>query len=216
MSKMIPVSTMEKYLKNIEHIHTEDVTRIVIQEKPAISIEIKFRLAIHEMIALVRSVVNSCFDKDTNEYMPEAKDFAIKLNVIEYFTNIKLPSVSNDTKDANEIIKQYDYVNAIWTAHGPQIVENIDAGQYDAIIEAIEERINYRIESDTNYLRRFIEKLSASISAISEQFGDVFSGLTKDDIESFVAAISNNGKYDEERLAKVAETWAKNRKAEET
>lgn len=143
---------------------------------------------------IVSRVAESCFS-EKGEYLPEMKDFALRLFTILGYTNINLPAAYElNTESINDIYKII-YLSGLYEL----ILENINWPQFDEIKRSIDERITYLIRVNLNDLKSEIDKAVSGISEISDSLEDVFNNISIEDIEKIASAIDGN-KIDESKL----------------
>lgn len=152
-----------------------------------LKLEIKHYLTIEEVREFVNIVVGCCFD-DEGAYTPEYKEFAIASAAVEMYTNVTLPTKA---KKIDEILEGTDLFDLI--------CKNIDIVQFDAIVKAADDKIRYLRESNIKMIEDRANRLIAAFNDILAQFGEVFGGISKEDIDNLAHALSENG-IDEQKL----------------
>ena len=153
-----------------------------------LEITVKPRLPLDAMMRFVDSVVKTCFDDD-GEYHPELKDFSIKYNIINQYTNIDMPDTS---MDKYMIISSCGLVESI--------VENIrDAKQLGRMVDAIDEKIDALVQSNISAVTRQINDLYSNIQNLTSQLESVFGNVSDEDMVNLFGALINGG-IDEEKL----------------
>lgn len=96
--------------------HNNDINTLEYNDQ---IIEVKTYLPIQEKLLLIQNIINSSIEEEGNFYNPGKVDLFLTLNIIEYYTNIKLtPKQKNET-----FCETYDLL--------------ISNGLFDKIIEAI-------------------------------------------------------------------------------
>lgn len=180
--KKISVNALEKCVK--EAVGEPIVTK----EWRGININIKTRLGLVEMMTFVDGVAKTCFTDNDARYTPEVRDFAIRCSVLEMYANFTLP---------NNVEKRYEL------AYGcdayKTIMESIDMSQFDAMLRAIDDKVEHLAEANIEAVTRQVNELYASLSALEERLSTVFQGIDKETITQLVGAMTD-GKLDEERL----------------
>lgn len=83
-------------------------------------------LSFMEVTQFVGSVMDSCFFKEGNMFVPEMADFAIRANVVLRYTNADLP---HDIEDQYRLLYGTDFFN--------EIVGVINGDQYQEITDTI-------------------------------------------------------------------------------
>lgn len=101
----------------------------------AVKIPVKTRLSISERAMMVNDIVSMVFiaDSDGTKYYPAFKKFAIEYNIVNYFTEVLLPTDSNE---ANAFLEQSALASRIIRALPEEYINNI--------IDEADEAIEYR------------------------------------------------------------------------
>lgn len=112
--------------------------------------EIKHRLTVEETLKLVSRVCRGVIPQEGDVYLPELKDFYLRLAVLENYTNISLP----EEHEGWELVYGTP-IFAMITGHtqrpvlfdGYEYDDNqvIDVEQYEHIVQAIDEKINFHV-----------------------------------------------------------------------
>lgn len=156
-----------------------------------LTLHIKARLSLTEMASLVRGVVTACFASDTNEYLPEVRDFATRGAVLETYTNLTLP---------DNLEEWYDMV------YGSDIFEvicrYIDYEQYESMLDAINKKIANIAQSNVEALNKQMEELVAGFNELEDKLSQTFSGVDNATIRNIASAVSN-GSFDENKLVQA-------------
>lgn len=169
--KKISVNELEKAAGNIHDVW-HDV------EWNGISFKVKHSLSLEEMMLFVHMAVEMCFG-DGDEYRPELDDFAIRLNVIDRYTNLRLPE---NTEKKYEILISTDLVDVI--------TQNINRDQFDNILESFNKRIRDRVQTRNNTLRERTDELIHSIESAVNTFGDIFRDVDSEKMNAIVSALA--------------------------
>lgn len=187
--KKLSINKMENY---IEENYTNECEVEWYGEK----IVIKKFVGLSDVVEIVTNVANTCFYSSDSSYHPEVKDFATKSFILEKYTNINLPS--NMDKRYDVIYKSgiYDFV-----------IEYIDTKQLEEIIDAIEEKIIYISDLNTEAVHKQINEAYAGIMNIYNQMANLFDGISSDDIKNMASSIIGT-KLDE---GKLVEAYMKNK-----
>lgn len=169
-AKKISVSEFERISKEIERIET-----VAWHGNELI---IKKILSLSEAMSFVQNVVDSCFDNGV--YRPELKEFAIKLNMINSYSNLSLPS---------NFERSYEY---IYTTDICQTIKIVILGrQYDDLIKAIDEKISSLVAANTSAIHKQASDIIASLDSISSSIGSLFENLSSEDMTTALKAIPN-------------------------
>lgn len=114
-------------------------------------IEVKHRLNANEVATLVDSVCDGVVDSETGLFRSELKDYYLRRAVLSVYTNLAMPEGTN----------AWDYlygtpIFAMVTGHDKRPVtfngidyednEVIDTEQYEQILLAIDQKINYALQ----------------------------------------------------------------------
>ena len=182
-NEMISISAMDKIIKDT----VEESVEVDFHGQQLV---IKKFLPFSEMIGFVNEVVEGCFSED-GEYLPEIKSFLAEINLISYYSNVRLP---DDTKH------KYDIINK--TSIVPVIQQAIDQDQYRTIMRSIDEKINHRVYTNEQLFNNRLEQAITTINTIVNSVKESFDGITPEDLKNIVGAISENG-VDEEKIVKA-------------
>ncbi len=155
-----------------------------------ITINIDRTLDLHDMIAFEKYVVSSCFDDDTNEYMPEIKDFATRCAIYEFYTDVDLPG---DTEEAYKFV--YSTGDIL-----DSIMNSINRSQFNSIMESIDEKIRSIVEANISVAHEQIDEAFNLIKSMQKQFEDILGNYDKGALDALVSAVVD-GKIDETKLA---------------
>lgn len=189
--KKISINAWEQVMKNTyTHAYAVDWN--------GVEVTIINTLSMKEMLAFVDNVVRSCFTQDTITYIPEVKDFAIKSNLVEMYTNVSLPSNLSTRYD---LIYRTDLVEVI--------LKNINIAQYSEMFSAIEDKIANIAQANIEATHRQMNELYAAFDNMQKQIAEMFAGIGADDMTKLMSAITNSA-LDERKLVEAyAEHQAK-------
>lgn len=154
-------------------------------------IKIKPNLSLREMAYMVDRVVDICFDEDSGVYIPEIKDYAIRVLTIELYSNVALP---DDKEEKYEAV----YNGGLFE----KIKEYINASQYLDILNVIDKKIDILVETNVNSLTIQINELISKFTEIEKGLGIMFEGVTPEEISGFVKSMSGV-KVDEDKIIKA-------------
>lgn len=185
-TKRISINALEKAISEAEK------PTPIVKSWRDVDIIIKPSLGLHEMLSFVDTVVKMCFTYTDGTYMPELKDFGIKSCLIDFYTNLSLPS---------NVEKKYDYIENCKEVI-QFILETIDLEQYDSMMIGIDKKIEHIAQSNIGALSARMNELYNSFSNIEKQFNDTLGGVTKKDVDTIIGAVSKYG-IDEQKLVKA-------------
>lgn len=183
MSKEVNMVTVDA----IEDVMKSEFANAEIVQWHGIDVEIKKSIDLHLAYEFVNQVVNSCFDEDDGGYIPEIKDFAIRACTVEKYTNITLPENVEKLYDLMYMTDIYDLVR-----------DKINRKQLNALVRAVDDKIEYRTDSGIMVIR----KAADDVRALTKQFANLFGGVTPDDVQAITKAVID-GRLDEEKLVKA-------------
>lgn len=182
MSKKISVSALEKAAA------ANSFDKTVSCEWGGIQIEVKKILSLEEMLAFIDNVTAACFSDDGTVYAPEMTDFALKVAIVELYTNITLPK---DIRKKYDILYNTNLVSAI--------VACVNKDQIDSIVTAIDARISHAADANVEAINRQAKLIMDSFDALQKKLDKLFDGVETGDIKNITEAISN-GRFDEEKM----------------
>lgn len=144
-------------------------------------------ISLEEVKSFVDGVVELCFGDD-GEYLPENKDFAIRLETIKKYADINIP-VNKD--------KQYSvcYADGLVAA----IICNVDCEQYSAILEAVDAKLDNIADAHTQYLYSSIADATTKIQLAMSKINEAMGSINSEDLQNAINAIKS-GSIDEEKL----------------
>ena len=177
-TQRISINAMDEIMNRYETVETV--------EWNGLQVVIKKNLSLEEMMTFANSVVKSCFDQSSGAYMPEVKDFAIRANVLDMYTNFTLPK---------DLSKQYDMV--IRSGAVEMVMNHINFTQFSELMKAIDAKLQNTADAN---IQAFITKLDAVTSAFTnmqEQMESMFSNFDAEEVSKFISSIANGGNPEE-------------------
>lgn len=171
-------------------IATEYSSEIEVEWK-GLPILVKHHLSLGEIIAFTDSVVSSCFMADTNEYIPEIKDFATRCSILQYYSNVQLPE---DLDEKCEMIYSSDIISCV--------AQNIDAPQFNSMCAAIDKKIDSIVQSNIGALNQQMSEVVSGFKALEKQLSAAFDGIDNGTISKIANAVAN-GSFDEDKLVQA-------------
>lgn len=179
--KNIPINAMERVVK-------ESGDTIITKEWHGNELVIQRRLGLMDMMSFVDGVVKTCFTGDEHKYTPEVRDFAIRCSILEMYANFTLPQ---------NVEKRYEFVYGCDAVDS--VVQEIDATQFDLILQAIDEKIEYVADAHIEAINQQMNELYASFAELENRLSSVFEGVDGDGMANIVKALQS-GNLDEEKL----------------
>lgn len=182
--KRITVAEFEKVVKEK---CSEALPSIITDEWNGITVTIRPSLPLVDALSFVEEVVDACFTED-GDFMPEVIDVLIKRGILSRYANFNLPI---DLRKAYELIYHSDAFEFV--------TARINSNQITEIVNAISTGIKYRCDSNITEIRRQLNELLTAMADISEKFGNVFDGLSTEDVSGLIKTLSSPG-LDEKKL----------------
>ena len=173
--KKVSVSALDTILKN-----TYDPVEVV--EWNGVEFTIQKSLEMDDMLNFVDSVVRSCFSAATNEYRPEAKDFAVRVNIMTRYANIAMP---------NKVEHQYSL--AVCSGVVEMIMEHINRAQFNEMMRAIDAKVNNLAAANVEMMNMKFDELVSSFDDMQKRLTQTFADITSDDIKKIAEGLSVNG-----------------------
>ena len=182
--KRITVNAFERVMK-------ETYTPTVVFDWNGIEVTVKKNLTLKEMLEFVDSVVKSCFVKDTNAYMPEIREFATKVCVLEKYANFTMPS---NVEAKYALVYQTDAFD--------NVIKHVDLREYGEIRDAITHKIEHLAQANIEAINKHMNELYNAFDNLQVQIVSLFEGVSGEDMRAVAGALAN-GALDEEKLVKA-------------
>ena len=145
-----------------------------------IEITIKNSISLNDVREIIEIVSTSCVDIDTGVYEPILKSFLIDLEIILYYTNIRMPK---DLESQYDIITQTDLFNVI--------LPYINAAQYTEIVNGVDSKIAFLLNSVNNLATAETLKLTKNIEYMTEILKTALDNISNDGIRELTDALNN-------------------------
>lgn len=123
---------------------------------------------------------------------------------MEFYTNIVLPE---SVEEKNQIVYGTDIIDLI--------LQNIDRGQFRAIMDGIEKRVTYLVNTDMKRIEDDAELIVKQITEQFEMLNDVFAGINGDEMAAFIKAVTKMN-FDEKALIEAAAAIGRQNKQQST
>ena len=147
-------------------INKDNEVDVVLNNTDDVTFTIKRFLGIQDAISFVANVVESCINGENAEYLPESYDFAIRLNVIKFYTNLRLPSSMD---------KQYTLMYN--TTAFDQVLREINIDQYASLTDAIDKKIKFTIDTMSSMYASKINEVIELFNDLLESSNEVSKNL---------------------------------------
>lgn len=180
-SNVISVGEFEEAVKNLP--------RTEIVEWNGLNVEVKYAISAEEMMLAVESIIAWVF-ADPDDFHPELADFAFRNNIIDRYTNIRMP-VSN--------IKKYDMLYG--TDVFDVVYEHINQHQADQIHMSSKRKIDYVANAGVAAVRSGINKVVEDIGSLGQGFADLFANVDANDLSALTDFASKIANIDEVEVA---------------
>lgn len=153
------------------------------------TITVKCRLGLTDMMRFVDTVSNNSF-LDDGTYYPEVEGFARRCAILEVYGNLRLPQ---------NIEQRYKFVYSNVVSEAiDMILSNVDQNQYAEILDAIQDKIDYRVNTEMEKANRRVEEIARSLTDLENVFKDMFDGMSPDDVKSLIGALAHG--VDEKKI----------------
>lgn len=183
-----------------EKIYEENKDKEVVVDWHGNELVIKKKLSWGEVLSFGEGIVESSFVSESDEYLPFVTDFAIKSGAIQVYTNLRLPE---NLEKRYDLIENTDIMNVIY--------DNIDICQFSQIVDSAEKKIENKAQLNVASANKQIEEARISLENTEKRLGELFDGITQEDIANVFNAIGN-GQIDEK---KIVDAYFNNRNEKE-
>lgn len=163
-----------------------------------ITLHIKRCLSLETMMTFVSDVVASCFAADTNEYLPEIKDFSTRCSILECYAGFELPK---NLAEKYDLIYSSDIISFV--------VQHVESGQFNAMLAAIDTKIEHQAQNNIEALNKQMNEVVSGLSALERNLSGIFGGIDNDTISKVAGAIAN-GSFDENKLVEAFQKTKRN------
>lgn len=146
-------------------------------------------LSLRQTLTFIDNVVESCFDSETGDYLPELKDLSIGLNILMMYTNCNIP---------DDIEERYRLLYVINQCQ--DIIEVVNKNQFNDIMHIIDESIEYKKSLLAN---ASIEKANSILNALqsaNSELSSKFKEFEDMDMDKILKSLLSNGVINEEKL----------------
>lgn len=183
-SKRISVTAMDEIFKRYQETETVQWN--------GLDVVIKKNLSMTDMLNFVDSVVNSCFDTQTGEYRPEAKDFAMRANILTRYANFALP----------ERNVEHQYEIAVLSGAADMVLEYVNATQFYEMRCAIDAKIEHKASANIQVLNKKFDDVVTEFENLQNKMSAMFTGVTPDDLKKLAETLAN-GNFSEEKIVEA-------------
>ena len=191
--KRISINAFEKAVK-------ENNENMITAEWNGLSITINHTIPLQDVMSLVSEVADNCFLED-GRYMPEVMQPLLDCGVVERYTNISLPG---NLAARYELVMKSGIVDFIMPL--------INSNQYNDIVVAIRDRIDYMCDINVTEFRNSIAGMVNSMTELQEKMESLFSVVSPEDVHKLLDAFGDNKAIEE----RVVDTYIERQKTELT
>ena len=182
--KKVSITSFNKIMKEIN-------TPIEIVEWHGIKITVQKTLPLVDVLTFVDRVFTGCFDEETNSYVPEVKDFAVKCCILELYANFSLPS---NVEHKYDLIYNTDAVDVV--------MKHINTVQFNDIIDSINTKINCTLQADMDTINKQMRNIYDSFYEMQRNIERIFSNIQSEDLSNLIHALSGKN-FDESKLVQA-------------
>ena len=151
-----------------------------------LEVVVKRRLGFQEMMEFVHNITQLCFSEG-GEYIPEVKDFAAGCSILDFYTNITLPS---NIEKRYQVLLCCDLID--------EVMRNIDRNQLDAMLRAVDDKVDNLAQAQIEAATAKLTEVYTSLDEIRKSISSLFSGVSAEDMTKLASALS--GGIDEKKL----------------
>lgn len=189
-------------VNKLESLVVDNVVNIPLDGYPDVNITISRTLSLQEVLQFVEDVVSSCVDMETGRYTPEIYAFSLRASVLTRYANFTLPK---------DLDKQYNLIYN--TTVFQQILDHIDLGQYNEIVNAINERIRHEVVMMESTLAGQMAELTEKINTFIDGSEKLFGSIDTEDMSTLMKNLSKAGNVDEGKIVDAVFNAQKREKA---
>lgn len=179
-AKVDSINIIDNMLKDLE-------PKTITKDWNGINITVKDKISNVDAMKFTQIVADLCFT-DTGEYLPEVFEYAVSYATVSIYSDFLLPST---------VAEQYKLF--MFTDIVQEILNHVDSHQYEAIFEATKEKIDYRLKTEVEAIKKQAEEMIASVDTLLTKLNDTFGEFDNKEIKGLVKALSS-GKIDEKKI----------------
>lgn len=189
--KKISINAFESVVK-------ENFENTVTKEWFGIPVTITKTISFEEVVNFVAEVADNCFLSD-GRYIPEAMQALIDCGVVRHYTNINLPA---NLSSAYELVMRSGIIDFI--------MPEINSNQYNDIIIAIRDKIEYACDTNVTEFRNSLSDMMASMIDLQDRTRELFGKISPDEIQTLLDAFGD----DKDVENKVVDAYIERQKAD--
>lgn len=189
--KKISINAFESVVK-------ENFENTVTKEWFGIPVTITKTISFEEVVNFVAEVADNCFLSD-GRYIPEAMQALIDCGVVRHYTNINLPA---NLSSAYELVMRSGIIDFI--------MSEINSNQYNDIIIAIRDKIEYACDTNVTEFRNSLSDMMASMTDLQDKTKEMFGKISPDEIQTILSAFGDDKAVEN----KVVDAYIERQKAD--
>lgn len=182
--KRVSITTLDKIAKETFNNNVETF------EWYGTDIVIKHSIGLSDVLEFVNNVVESCFGESEN-FIPEVMDFAIKGNILTKYANLTMPE---NLEHRYDLIYQTDIVD--------EVCKRINRAQLQEVISSISKKIDYLCSVNASVVQQKLNELVIAFEGMQKQTASLFDNVSNEDIEKLIGAVSG-GSISEEKIVEA-------------
>ena len=149
-------------------------------------LHVKWTLSFSEALSFVRSIVGSCVNEESGEYNPEVFDFAVSVNILDYYAGIKGLTPEKMDK-AYHIVYNTDLVD--------QVTAKVNNYQLNKLIDAARQKVDHKaaalVSMSTMRLNRLMNSMDEVMKLSQETMDEINSESFQEKMSEAIKAITN-------------------------
>lgn len=183
----VETKTDDTKTKAVESLLTTLEPKVNVVEWNGITFNVRDRITNVEAIHFTKVISDLCFSEN-GEYLPEVFEYAVSFATASFFSDFPLPT------GLEEQYKLFTFTDLI-----QEILNRVDSKQYEAIFDATKEKIDYRLKTEVDAVKKQAEEMIASVDTLLTKLNDTFGEFDNKEIKGLVKALST-GKIDEKKI----------------
>lgn len=186
-AKVMTIKNWEKMLEVGTQAHT------FVANGQEFEIEVTPTISWDDAATIVDTVATIVFNEENGEYHPEVTEALLRAEVLEKYAHFTLPKSFDKIYQLVYGTDAYDFVAGV-----------INTDQLMSIEEAIYEVIRYKLDVLSGGVQAEIQKVMSAFETFNENAKDMFDGVDKEDLNSFVKNVAAMPEaLDEEKVVQL-------------
>lgn len=186
-AKVMTIKNWEKMLEVGTQTHT------MIANGQEFEIDVTPTISWDDAATIVDTVATIVFNEENGEYHPEVTEALLRAEVLEKYAHFTLPKSFDKIYQLVYGTDTYDFVAGV-----------INTDQLMSIEEGIYETIQYKLNVLSGGVQAEIQKVMDAFETFNENAKDMFDGVNKEDLNSFVKNVAAMPEaLDEEKVVQL-------------